>query len=146
MRDANGRGYLFLGQSGAGKTTTTRIWEKDPRVLILSDDRIILRQLEGKIWMYGTPWHGEAGLAAPDRTELTHLFFLGRGALNQTVPIRVTEAVMRLFACSFVPFYNAPGLDYSLDFLQQVAGAIPCAELRFVPDAGVIEYIRAITV
>ena len=141
MRDRDGRGYLFAGHSGAGKTTTARLWEK-AGVLVLSDDRIIVRCIDGKVWMYGTPWHGEAELAAAARTELTHVFVLGRGEQNELVPLVVHEAVSHLFTRSFVPFYNPTALDYTLEVLQQVAGAVACAELRFVPDERVVAFVR----
>ena len=41
--DAEAGGHLFLGHSGAGKTTTTRLWKSLRNPEILSDDRIILR-------------------------------------------------------------------------------------------------------
>lgn len=141
IRDVDGRGYLFLGHSGAGKSTTARLWE-DTGVLILSDDRIILRSIGGKVWMYGTPWHGEEELAAAERTQLTHVFVLGRGAANELVALAPPRAVSELFTRSFVPFYNAAALGYTLEVLQQVAGAVPCAELRFVPDRRVVEFVR----
>jgi hypothetical protein len=141
IRDLDGRGYLFLGHSGAGKSTTARLWE-ETGVLVLSDDRIILRCLDGKVWMYGTPWHGEEKLAAAERTELTHIFVLGRGAENELVALAPAQAVSNLFTRSFVPFYNAAALGYTLEVLQQVAGAVPCAELRFVPDRKVVEFVR----
>src|SRR5262252_1034241 len=96
VEDADGRGYLFVGQSGAGKTTMARLWQKAHGIRVLSDDRIILRCLEGSIWMYGTPWHGEAKLASSTRTPLTQIFLLGRGANNEVVPVRAAEAVARL--------------------------------------------------
>jgi hypothetical protein len=142
VEDADGRGYLFLGQSGAGKTTTARLWEPQRGIKILSDDRIILRSLEGRIWMYGTPWHGEAELACSTRTPLTQIFFLGRGVENEIVPMSQPAAVARLMACSFVPFHSPTGLDYTLEFLQQVTSEIPCAELRFVPDDRVVDFVR----
>jgi hypothetical protein len=39
-----GTGDLFVGHSGAGKSTTTRLWTEVEDVEILSDDRIIVRQ------------------------------------------------------------------------------------------------------
>ena len=40
---ANGEGNLFVGHSGAGKSTTTRLWTAREEVEVLSDDRIIVR-------------------------------------------------------------------------------------------------------
>jgi hypothetical protein len=145
IEDSDGRGYLFVGQSGAGKTTTARLWDKARGIHVLSDDRIILRCMEGRIWMYGTPWHGDAMLACSTRTPLTQIFFLGRGLNNHVVPVRPPEAVARLIACSFVPFYNPSALDHVLAFFEQITEAIPCGELRFVPDERVLEFVREYT-
>jgi hypothetical protein len=41
---ADGVGNLFVGHSGAGKSTTTRLWIEMEDVEVLSDDRIIVRR------------------------------------------------------------------------------------------------------
>jgi len=41
---ADGTGNLFVGHSGAGKSTTTRLWTEREDVEVLSDDRIIVRR------------------------------------------------------------------------------------------------------
>jgi hypothetical protein len=41
---ADGIGNLFVGHSGAGKSTTTRLWTAREDVEVLSDDRIIVRR------------------------------------------------------------------------------------------------------
>ena len=41
---ANGEGNLFVGHSGAGKSTTARLWASRHDVEVLSDDRIIVRE------------------------------------------------------------------------------------------------------
>lgn len=41
---AEGVGNLFVGHSGAGKSTTTRLWTECEDVEVLSDDRIIVRR------------------------------------------------------------------------------------------------------
>jgi hypothetical protein len=43
---ADGTGNLFVGHSGAGKSTTTRLWTQREDVEVLSDDRIIVRRDE----------------------------------------------------------------------------------------------------
>jgi hypothetical protein len=40
----NGEANLFIGHSGAGKSTTTRLWTAIEDVEVLSDDRIIVRR------------------------------------------------------------------------------------------------------
>jgi len=40
----DGTGNLFVGHSGAGKSTTTRLWTAREDVEVLSDDRIIVRR------------------------------------------------------------------------------------------------------
>lgn len=155
VADSDGNGYLFLGQSGAGKSTLARLWTRGVDPLagtgapvpaqvphVLSDDRIILRMLDGRLWMYGTPWHGEAELAAPIRTGVNQVFFLGRGNRNDIIQVRQPDAVSRLFACSFVPFYSPSGLDFTLAFLQKISKAIPCSALHFVPDEQAVEFVR----
>ncbi len=139
--DPKGNGHLFLGQSGAGKTTMARLWQDVKGAQILSDDRIILRKVRNTFCMYGTPWHGEAELALPARTPLTRLYFLRHGQENELVPQRTTEAVGRLIACGFLPFYSPEGLDFTLGFLEEIVKAVPCHELAFVPDERVVEFL-----
>jgi hypothetical protein len=140
--DSDGRGHLFLGQSGAGKTTMARQWEKAGGVEILSDDRIILRIEDRVLWMYGTPWHGEARAASPARVPVAQLFFIAKGPRNEAVSLRPATAVARLMATSFMPFHNAGALGYTLAFFERTAQLAPIRELRFVPDVRVVDFVR----
>jgi hypothetical protein len=139
--DAQGRGHLFVGRSGAGKTTMARLWQDVPGVTILSDDRIILRKLDGRIWMYGTPWHGEGGMASPEKVLLTGVYFLQKGGRNELLPRSKVDAALGLSACSFPPFYSREAMAFTLGFAEDVANEIPCYELRFLPDGRVVELI-----
>jgi len=144
VADSDGRGYLFLGQSDAGKSTMALLWKDRQDPQILSDDRIILRMSDSRLWMYGTPWHGEAELASAQRTPVDRIFFLARGEQNEMTPLSEADAVARLMACSFVPFHSRSGLDFTLGFLQQLTSAVPCAELRFVPDERAVDFVRSL--
>ncbi len=143
VRDRDGSGYLFAGHSGAGKTTMATLWQHAAGATILSDDRIILREADGQIWMHGTPWHGDEPLASPACTPLTRGFFLGHAAHNRTTGVRPPQAVAALFARAFPPFYSPPGLAFTLSFLEEVSRLAPFAELGFVPAAGTIDFVRS---
>lgn len=140
--DIEGRGHLFIGQSGAGKTTIARLWQDEPGVTVLSDDRIILRKIDDTIWMYGTPWHGDAGFASLTRAPLRKIYFLRHGQRNELLPQGLTEALAHLFACSFPLFYNREAIDFSLTFLESVVTTVPCYELWFIPDIQVIKFLK----
>jgi hypothetical protein len=140
--DADGQGYLFVGESGAGKSTSARLWLREEGVELLSDDRIIVRREGARFWMYGTPWHGEAELSEPRRVELRRIFFLRHGEGNEIVRQTRVEAAARLFSNAFPTFYNAEGLAFTLEFLDELTKSVPCAELVFVPDGGVVDFVR----
>lgn len=140
--DRAGAGYLFAGPSGAGKTTMARLWEAQPGVTVLSDDRVVLRPDGGEVWMYGTPWHGDARLASPAKVRLSGVFFLQAHAEHRLTRLERAQATARLFTCSFPPFYSATGLAFTLAGLDAVTEAVPCTELGFVPDATVVDFVR----
>ena len=143
VADPSGRGLLFVGQSGAGKTTMARLWEGVPGITVLSDDRVILRRVGDSFTMYGTPWHGEAALAEPASAPLASVFFLEHSAANTLMPLRGAAAATRLFTCGFPPFHDRDGLDFTLSFFAEMAAEVPCHELRFAPDKQVVEFVES---
>jgi hypothetical protein len=141
--DQAGQGYLFAGHSGAGKTTMARQWCNETGVTVLSDDRVILRKLGDQIWMHGTPWHGDAPLASRECAPLTCGFFLRHDSRHDITRVTGAQAVARLFACSFPPFFSSNGVDFTVSLLADITRLVPFCELGFVPDRSVLDFIRA---
>jgi hypothetical protein len=123
----DGYGNLFVGHSGAGKSTTARLWSGRKDVEILSDDRIIVRSEGERVVMYGTPWHGEAAFASPASAALTRILILEHSRGNVLTRLSPSQAVGELFARSFVPFHRHEYVESALSFLQRVAEAVPCS-------------------
>jgi len=138
---SDGLGRLFVGHSGAGKSTTSRLWLNQPGVRVLSDDRIILRERGGHIIMHGTPWHGDAGLAAQASGRLDRIFLLEHGSANEIIPLEPSRAVAELFTRTFVPHHSPGGLEHVLQFTEQIARKVPVSLFRFVPDTNAVEAI-----
>jgi len=158
----DGTGNLFVGHSGAGKSTTTRLWTAREDVEVLSDDRIIVRRDElettgeragghkvlrqndkGTMRMYGTPWHGEAAYASPGSAPLARIFILEHGYGNVITRLSPSQAVGELFARSFVPFHRHEYVDSALGFLERVADTVPCYRYSFEPDERAVERVLA---
>jgi hypothetical protein len=148
---SDGVGNLFVGHSGAGKSTTTRLWTEREAVQVLSDDRIILRpenelpRRKGNggagIRMYGTPWHGEAMYASPQSAGLGAIFILEHGLGNTLTELASSEAIAELFARSFVPFHRREYIEAALQFLQKVVAAVPCYRFAFEPNEAAVDAI-----
>ena len=140
--DTETGGHLFLGHSGAGKSTTARIWETFRAPEILSDDRIILRLQDGELWMHGTPWHGEAAFASPGKAKLNRIHILKHGSHNRLTALPQARAVGEVFARSFPPFHSQAGLQRTLEFIKQALDVVPCYEFEFLPDSSSVAAVQ----
>ena len=139
--DRDGHAYLFAGHSGAGKSTSARLWHREGAT-VLSDDRVILRVRDGRVWVYGTPWHGDQQFASPASAPLSRVFFLAHGGGNEARPLAGAAAVARFFTCCFAPFHDRTGLDFTIDLLAAIVERVRCVELAFVPDSSAVAFVR----
>ena len=57
---SEGHGILFLGESGTGKSTHTRLWRENIEgAVLLNDDSPIVRIVDDEVRVYGSPWSGK---------------------------------------------------------------------------------------
>lgn len=141
--DESGLGYLFVGHSGAGKTTTALLWEGRPGVRVLSDDRIIVRRDRDEILMHGTPWHGTGRLSMPASAPIAAIFFLEHGEANKLSPVPPSVAVADLVARSFLAFHDRDGVDAAVALLGDVVSRVPYLGFSFKPDESAVETVRS---
>ena len=138
----DGRGYLFVGQSGAGKTTTARLWLEHDAPRILSDDRIIVRKSNEGFRIYGTPWHGEAEICDATDAPLDAIFLLRQSNVSEIRPIEPADAIAKLFACAFPPFHRRESISGTLGFLATISEQRVVHELAFRPDSSAVQLVR----
>ena len=141
--DDRGYGYLFLGNSGHGKSTIARLWSEN-QATVLNDDRIIIREKNGELFMYGTPWHGDFKEVSSKGLAIRKLFFLRHGEKNSAVPKNSAEAVLMLLTRCFPPIWDKKGMDYTMGLCHRIVQNIPCYEFSFEPDRKIVDFVRNI--
>jgi hypothetical protein len=140
--DDHGSGFLFLGNSGHGKSTMAKLWSEH-HATVLNDDRIVVREREGKIWMYGTPWPGDFKDFSPAGLPVGKIFFLHPDRETRVIPQNGAKAVAMLLTRSFPPLWDKEGMTLTMDFCHRLANSIPCYNLHFRRDQSVIDCVRS---
>lgn len=145
VKDRNGRGLLFAGKSGAGKSTTARIWHKYSKAMVLNDDRVIVRKTGRKFFIYGSPWHGEFSDYLESRIEsapLEEIFFIYHSSKNKTQAISEKAAFTSLYPALFPTFWDKSCLSNIASFCHDLIKSIPSYSFGFVNNRKVIEFVR----
>lgn len=134
---AGDRAFLFLGPSGAGKTTISRISLESGYEVLSDDMNALCPDSSGQACVEKLPFAGDLGRRPGKRRAfpLAALCRLRQGE-HATTPLRPAEAVAFLLACA--PFINADPhrLDRLTETLLGHVRRLPALELSFALDAG----------
>ena len=96
--------YAFLGRSGTGKSTHTKLWLKYiPETFVLNGDKPILEEKEDCFIAYGTPWQGKEGWGCKGQAPLKVLCFLEQAKENSIRKLTPAETASRLFLQILMP-------------------------------------------
>lgn len=91
------RAYLFLGESGTGKSTHTRLWrEHIAGAVLLNDDSPIISVEEDGVWVYGSPWSGKTPCFKQERYLLGGCVRLSQAPYNKISKLPVIAAFAAL--------------------------------------------------
>lgn len=137
-----GRGYVFMGRSGAGKSTTAALWHK-AGATVLSDDRVILRRSDGLWSVHGAPWYSRARLSSPESAPLHGLFTLAHGKENSLKPLKDSSAALELLSHCVVPTWDPERRLRAFDAAACLVEEAPLRRFNFRPATSAVDFIRA---
>lgn len=139
--DFNGKGYIFPGRSGAGKSTISRNFVLKNHG-VLSDDRVAIRKIGGCFRVFGTPWAGDAAIAENRNFPLRGIFFIHKSdeiAIKELTP---AEAAERLMPVTSIPWYDEEAMSNILSFCEDLVLHIPAYDLYFTPGIEVVDLLE----
>ncbi len=112
------------------------------KVMLLSDDRIIIRKESDTFRIYGTPWPGEAGIAVNRSAPLKGVFFLEKSSNNIIQQIDEAEALRRFMSVLSVPWYDRDSISGALSLVSELISRVPSYVLQFKPGEEVVDTIE----
>lgn len=90
----DGKAYVFMGRSGAGKSTVASL---SPQGSVLTDEISLLRRVDGVWHAYGTPFWGEFRAAGQNRrAPVERIFALAQAEHNRTSRLAARPALAEL--------------------------------------------------
>ncbi len=132
----DGRAHLFIGKSGTGKSTHSRMWQEAfEDAELLNDDHPVVRcHASGEVVAYGSPWSGKTpcyrNLSAP-LAAIVRIKRADYNRLNRLTPIRGYASIMT--SCSGVQW--SPELSTAkARSLESIITAVGCYEMECLPN------------
>ena len=138
-----GKGFIFSAPSGVGKSTQADLWVKHKGAEILNADRPALRVLEDGVRVYGTPWSGTSNQQINESATLEAIFMLEQSPINEVSKLTLMEALQRIIARCFLPYFDRKLMEIALDNIGDVLARTPVYLLKCRPDSEAVDAVAS---
>lgn len=128
-----GKGIIFTGYSGVGKTTQAELWAKYNNAEIVNGDKALLRETGGRFYAYGLPWKGSSKYCLNKKAELCGVVVLRQSERNCITRLD-EEATEYFMPHIFLPHWDKECLNSALDTFDKLIGNVPVYLLECRPD------------
>lgn len=139
-----GRGLMFLGPSGIGKTTQAELWNKYRDALIINGDIVFVQETEDGFLGWGTPWHGSSPYCENTSVPVKALVVLKQAPENSIRELTGFEKVTAVSNSVFYPRWLENGMELCLETLDHLLSALPVYELSCRPDEEAVKLTESI--
>ena len=101
----DGEACIFTAPSGTGKSTHARLWREvfKNHVIMINDDKPLLKITDGGTFVYGTPWDGKHHLSSNCSAPLKAVIQLTRSPVNHIEPLDKASGFIVLMEQIYLP-------------------------------------------
>jgi hypothetical protein len=126
----DGTGFLFVGHSGAGKSTIATLLQD--KAEILCDDRMIIRKWPQGYSIHGNWSHGTLPIVSANSAPLKAIFFLEQSRENDILlSVNRKDNLARLLGCLIKPLVTRDWWENMLTLMEDIVATVPCYKLKF---------------
>ncbi|MBP9988291.1 MAG: hypothetical protein KBT46_02205 [Ruminococcus sp.] len=136
----DGKAYSFSADCGTGKSTHTSLWLKlfGEKAFIINDDKAAYRKIDGKYYVYGTPFSGKHDINENTSAELKAICFIERAKENSIERMDIDEAVSHIIPQTVRPAVPERMIEMC-DFIDMLIREIPIYKLKCNMDISAAE-------
>ena len=136
-----GKGVIFTGHSGVGKTTQAELWAKHSGAEIVNGDKVFIRETDGGFYAYGLPWKGSSEYCLNKKAELCGVVVLRQSEENRIT--RLGENITEYFLPHiFLPHWDKECLISALDTFDKLVAGVPVYLLECRSDEEAVEITK----
>ena len=143
----NGKAYLFSAPSGTGKSTHASLWLKllGDKAYVINDDKPIIRLIDGKFYVYGTPWSGKHKKDVNTRAEISAICFINQ-AKEDTIRVASVKEIFPLLLNQTVRFSEITETDKLFGLIEKLLTSVKLFRLSCTPNLSAAELaVRVMT-
>ena len=141
--DDDGRGILFLGPSGIGKTTQAERWAQYRGSAIINGDIGFVQRTPAGYTAWGTPWHGSSPYCLNASVPVKALVVLKQAPQNALRELTGFEKVREVSGSVFYPTWLEDGMELCTDTLNHLLSDLPVYRLDNRADEEAVRLLAA---
>ena len=131
----NNVAYAFTAKSGTGKSTQVANWMKAVEGCdIINDDNPVVRMIDGKVMLYGSPWSGKTPCFRAVCVPLAALMLIKRDERNFVEEQKPLIAFSTLLTACSAMKWDETLFQQICETVTRIVESIKIAELHCLPD------------
>ncbi len=137
--DYFGRGVLFTGKSGVGKSTQADLWNKYKNTEIINGDKAILCFDKENAYVSGLPFSGSSGISENKSLRLFAVVSLEQSKINEAAALTPMGIFRTLINSSYFTPIDTERVSF---ILENIAKKIKACRLKCTPDIAACDTLQ----
>lgn len=136
VTELKGKALVFMGVSGTGKSTHSRLWRENiPGATLLNDDEPIVRLMpSGQVRVFGCPWSGSTPCYRSESAEVVAFVHLYQSPENKLSKLSGRASFDSLYSSTAFMLSDARSQFDSFNTVADILERVPVYRLDCRPD------------